>query len=262
VTAKGLRRSLDSIDNEWSASPDDAPDAPNAEEGSAPPRDEWKVNVEGREIVGMTAAEVVSKLRSGELSGQSLAWRDGMEDWTAIDALPVFALAAPVSSRPAASEARPKVSEPQAAEDVTVKRAPQRTEIGLQPPTATILEAASTAFEAYDPEGATSVRVLPEVPLDEQTVIIHEPATLPPPPGSEELTPSGRGEDLAGALAVYERPVATLAFPELDAPTEEETVISDPPASTEPPPPAKSNPPMKAEGPPRRQRAPRAARRG
>lgn len=248
MTAKGLRRSLDSIDNEWSASADDAPDATSAEQGAAPPHADWKVNVEGGEIVSMSAAEIVAKLRAGELSRQSLAWRDGMEDWTALEALPSFQLAAPVSSQPAASESRPKVSE-----DVTVSRAPQRTEVGLQPPSPTVVaEAGSAAYEPYETEDATSVRVLPDVPLDEATVIIHEPETIPPPPlGPDEVGPaSARAEDLTGALAVYERPVATLAFPEMDAPTDEETVISEPPQSTEPPPPAppsaKSAPPAKS----------------
>jgi hypothetical protein len=242
VTAKGLRRSLDSIDNEWNASKEADPDAPATDSGSASPPADWKVNVEGREIVGMSVSEIVLKLRTGELSGQTLAWRDGMDEWTALDALPVFALAAPVSSRPAASESRPK-----ATEDVTVTRAPQITEIGLQPPPEPLIEEAA-ALESYDPEGATKVRTLPDALLDEATVIVRETETLPPPApdAAEGGAVSSRSEDLADALAVYERPVATLAFPELDAPTDEETVISDPPESSSEPP----APPVKAAEPP------------
>lgn len=250
MTAKGLRRSLDSIDNEWNASKEADPAAPAADSTSAAPPPEWKVNVEGREIVGMSAAEIVSKLRSGELSGQTLAWRDGMDDWTALDALPVFALAAPASSRPAASESRPKLTE-----DVTVKRAPQITEIGLQPPSPPsppVQAAQEELDDGYDPEDATKVRTLPDVPLDEATVILKDPETLPPPPGPGDAeVVSAKGDDLAGALAVYERPVATLAFPEMDAPADEETIVSDPPESTsEPPSPPPPAPSTKAPEPP------------
>jgi hypothetical protein len=249
VTAKGLRRDLDSIDGESSASSEAAADAPAAEGGPASRPAEWEVNVEGREIVGMSASEIVLKLRTGELSGQTLAWRDGMEEWTALDALPVFALAAPVSSRPAASESRPKTSE-----DVTVKRTPQITEIGLQPPAPVepvIEEPAS--LESYDPEGATRVRSLPDVPLEEATVIVRDAETLPPPPAPEveAVAVSARGDDMAEALAVYERPVATLAFPELDAPADEETIISDPPDPvSEPPAPVPAPRVSAAEEPP------------
>jgi hypothetical protein len=221
----------------------DAPDAPASENTSAARPPEWEVNVEGREIVAMSVSEIVLKLRTGELNGQTLAWREGMDEWTALDALPVFALAAPVSSRPAASESRPKASE-----DLTVKRTPQVTEIGLQPPPAPVVED-TAALESYDPDGATRVRTLPDVQLDEATVIVRDAETLPPPPApaAEAGAASARGEDLVEALAVYERPVATLAFPELDAPADEETVISDPPdLSSEPPAPA----PVKAEEPP------------
>jgi hypothetical protein len=257
VTAKGLRRSLDSIDNEWSASNDADPDAPSADAGSAAPPTEWEVNVEGREVVGMSAAEIVLKLRTGELSGQTLAWREGMDEWTTLDALPAFQLAAPASSRPAASESRPRVTE-----DVTVKRAPQRTEIGLQPPSASppVAPPASPPVDGgvddgYDPEDATKVRSLPDVPLDEATVIVRDAETLPPPPSEPPVLEPGevvsaRGDDLTGALAVYERPIATLAFPDLDAPTDEETIISDPPASSSEPPSRPAVPPAKAEEPP------------
>jgi hypothetical protein len=234
------------MDDESSVSNETAPGAPATDAGPAPRPLDWDVNVEGREIVAMSASEIVLKLRTGELSGQTLAWREGMEEWTALDALPVFALAAPVSSRPAASESRPKASE-----DVTVKRSPQITEVGLQPPGPGPVIETAAALESYDPEGATRVRSLPDVPLEEATVIVRDAETLPPPPDPEPEAGavSARGDDLAEALAVYERPVATLAFPEHDAPTDEETVVSDPPdPSSEPPAPAPR--PPSAEEPP------------
>jgi hypothetical protein len=248
VTVKGLRRDRDSPDDEWAASNEVEPAVPATDAESTAPPDEWKVNVEGREIVGMPASEIVLKLRSGELSGRTLAWRDGMGEWTALDALPVFALAAPQSSRPAASESRPKVTEDAATEDVTVARAPQVTEIGLQPPPAPVSNEAPD--DGYDPEDATKVRSMPDVPLEEATVILRDPETLPPPPDpAEEGAASARGDDLAGALAVYERPVATLAFADMDAASDEKTIVSDPPeSSSDPPAPPSARP--KAEEPP------------
>jgi len=142
----------------------------------------------------MSAAEIVAKLRAGELDGRALAWRDGMEEWTALDALPAFQLAAPqssrpLSSRPAESEARLKQTEDALAD--TEMTAP-RAQISL-------------------PE---------EVPTDEATVV-RDPETLPPPP-LDDTNPGGRD-----VLAVYERPIATLAFPEMDAPPDEETIVSE-----------------------------------
>jgi hypothetical protein len=248
VTVKGLRRDRDSTDSEWTASNEVEPAVPATDAESTAPPDEWKVNVEGREIVGMPAAEIVLKLRTGELSGRTLAWRDGMDEWTALDALPVFALAAPLSSRPAASESRPKVTEDTVTEDVTVARAPQVTEVGLQPPPAPVPDASPD--DGYDPEDATRVRSMPDVVLEEATVVLRDPETLPPPPErAEDGATSARGDDLAGALAVYERPVATLAFADMDVTSDEKTIVSDPPeSSSEPPSPPSAR--LKAEEPP------------
>ena len=61
-------------------------------------RGEWLVNVTDEVVVPMTTLEVVDALRSRRLSEQSLVWRIGMHDWTAVLDVPQLRLAA--SSRP------------------------------------------------------------------------------------------------------------------------------------------------------------------
>jgi len=200
VNPRGLRRSFDSIDNEWSSPHHDVPD-PVGERAVEP--SEWQVNAAGREVVAMSAAEIITKLRSGELDGQALAWREGMETWTALDALPAFQLAAPQSSRPLSS--RPAESEARL----------KQTEDVL----------ADTEMTA--PRAQISI---PEEAATDEATVVRDPETLPPPP-LDDTNPGGRR-----ALAVYERPLATLAFPDLDAPPDEETIVSElGPESTEPP---------------------------
>jgi len=55
---------------------------------------EWLVNVADDVVVPMTTLEVVDALRKGRLSEQSLVWRIGMHDWTAVLDVPQLRLAA------------------------------------------------------------------------------------------------------------------------------------------------------------------------
>jgi len=74
----------------------------------APPRDKrmanranhggWLVNVADDVVLPMTTLEVIDGLRKGTLSEQSLVWRIGMHDWTAVLDVPQLRLAA--GSRP------------------------------------------------------------------------------------------------------------------------------------------------------------------
>jgi len=59
---------------------------------------EWLVNVADDVVVPMTTLEVIDALRKGRLSEQSLVWRVGMHDWSAVLDVPQLRLAA--SSRP------------------------------------------------------------------------------------------------------------------------------------------------------------------
>src|SRR6478609_3690001 len=55
---------------------------------------EWLVNVADDVVVPMTTLEVIDALRKGRLSEQSLVWRVGMHDWSAVLDVPQLRLAA------------------------------------------------------------------------------------------------------------------------------------------------------------------------
>ncbi len=191
------------------------------------------VKAEGQDVVVLTAADIVAALRSGQLTGDAFAWRDGMAEWVVLDSVPSFQLAAPAASRPlssppAESEARPR----RAAEDEPASAAPA----GGSDDEA-LAEADVQTATPDDSEDRTAVRVLADALLDEATVV-HEPETLPPPrPASDQ--PASAAED-PDVLAIYERAVATLAFPDRDPPLDEETIVSQPrnevPAARDEPP--------------------------
>jgi len=67
-------------------------------------RGEWLVNVADDVVVPMTTLEVVDGLRKGRLSEQSLVWRIGMHDWTALVEVPQLRLAAGSVPPPAIEE--------------------------------------------------------------------------------------------------------------------------------------------------------------
>src|SRR4051812_41576557 len=69
-----------------------------------PNRGEWLVNVADDAVVPMTTLEVVDALRKGRLNEQSLVWRIGMHDWTALVEVPQLRLAAGSVPPPAFEE--------------------------------------------------------------------------------------------------------------------------------------------------------------
>jgi len=81
----------------------------------APPRDKrmtnranhggWLVNVADDVVLPMTTLEVIDGLRKGTLSEQSLVWRIGMHDWTAVLDVPQLRLVA--GSRPPPADTAP-----------------------------------------------------------------------------------------------------------------------------------------------------------
>ncbi len=66
----------------------------------------WLVNVADDVVLPMTTLEVIDGLRKGSLSEQSLVWRIGMHDWTAVLDVPQLRLAAGFVSSPSASGCR------------------------------------------------------------------------------------------------------------------------------------------------------------
>ena len=170
------------IDNGWDALPEytdksgDADDAVTVSISTTP--GEWLVNTVDSVVVPMSMAEVVDAMRAHKLTERSLVWRQGMQEWASIDAVPQLKLAARLTlTRPAPPE--------------TPSAPPART------------------------TPAARATPLPQAGLSRRSTL---PFGLPTPPGSRPtharptLPAAPRSPAEPGVLAVYERPAATISF--------------------------------------------------
>jgi hypothetical protein len=167
------------IDNGWDALPEyadnsaDADDAVTVSISTTP--GEWLVNTVDSVVVPMSMAEVVDAMRAHKLTERSLVWRQGMQEWASIDAVPQLKLAARLA--PARLTQPEKPSAPPARPTPTPRATP-----------------------------------LPQAGLSRRSTL---PFGLPTPPGSRpaHARPTlPRSADEPGVLAVYERPAATISF--------------------------------------------------
>ena len=148
---------------------------------------EWLVNVADDVVVPMVTTEVVEALRAGRLTNRSLVWRIGMHDWSPLAEVPPLRLAAGPSALPsAASTPGP----------IIVKKPPKPT--------------AEQRRRNTLPMGFPAVR---------DPASVQQPAGLSAPPSSALSTPVSKPkpnkpnrEDSSDALAVYDRPAASLTF--------------------------------------------------
>ena len=143
---------------------------------------EWLVNVESDVVVPMTTGEIVEGLRAGRLSEDSLVWRIGMQDWMSLRDVPQLRLAAGSLTPP-----------PVSARVVSKPPKPQRPE---QPRRSTL----PLGFPALrDP---ASVR--------QPAGLVPVSPSVAPASSSKHLAPVREEESVA--LAVYDRPAASLTF--------------------------------------------------
>jgi hypothetical protein len=148
---------------------------------------EWLVNVSDDVVVPMVTTEVVEALRAGRLTNRSLVWRMGMHDWSPLAEVPQLRLAAGPSALPsAASTPGP----------IIVKKPPKPT--------------AEQRRRNTLPMGFPAVR---------DPASVQQPGGLSVPPSAVLSTPVStpkpnkpNREDSSDALAVYDRPVASLTF--------------------------------------------------
>ena len=161
---------------------------------------EWLVNVADDVVVPMTTAEVVEGVRAGKLSERSLVWRIGMHDWATLLDVPQLRMAATASSAAPAS-ARVAVQPPAAPQADGQRRrntlpfgfpalrdsASVRQPVGLGLPAPSPVATPISAPRLNPPPKPTGAR----------------PSHAPPKPAPQEES---------DALAVYERPMASLTF--------------------------------------------------
>jgi hypothetical protein len=173
---------------------------------------EWLVNVSEQVVVPMTTTDVVEALRAQRITGRSLVWRTGMQDWTSLDEVPPLRLAAgPLATQPArppAPAAAPPaaIPAPRATEPEHVKgTAPERA---LHPPPKEPARAARDERRRRNtlPFGFPVVRDPASV---RQPTGLHGPAAATvaaPEPSSRPRVAE------VEALAIYERAAPSLTF--------------------------------------------------
>jgi hypothetical protein len=93
-------------------------------EGALGGTERWYISPDGKTKEVLTAAEIIERARSGALSYSTLAWRDGLTDWTRLDAVPELMQAviafrgsspATIVREPAGRESAPGISGQRAA---------------------------------------------------------------------------------------------------------------------------------------------------
>lgn len=205
---------------------------------------DWLVNVSGDVVVPMTTAEVVDGLRAQKLSERTLVWRLGMHDWTVLGDVPQLRLAAGPTvlnaPHPPPASARMPVAPPQA----QAESQRRRNTLPFGFPAA---RDAAGARRSGSPTTAASARAVSvprptpapraEPALRAEIVPRPSPAPLADPAldtvarfEAQALT----GDESVTALAVYDRPVASLTF--ADSVAAEWRGESRPPPPAAPPP--------------------------
>ena len=142
---------------------------------------EWLVNVEDDVVVPMVTSEIVEAFRAGRVTQRSLVWRIGMHDWSALAEVPQLRLAVGPSPLPAAASTPGPIVY---AASAAVRDQPRRGTLPFGFP------AARDVSSVREPSG------------------LGPGAVVPAKPSSAPLAEDGE------AIAVYERPAASLTFAE------------------------------------------------
>ena len=158
---------------------------------------EWLVNVADDVVVPMTTPEIVEGVRSGKLSERSLVWRIGMHDWSRLVEVPQLRLATGPSA-PVPASARVVVPPPRSVPSEGQRR---RNTLPLGFP------AVRDPASVRQPAGFAA-------PSPVTTPIAGPRLNPPPKPNAAKQSsppPAARHEE-SNALAVYDRPAASLTF--------------------------------------------------
>lgn len=174
------------IDNGWDALPEyadksgEGDDAVTVSISTTP--GEWLVNTVDSVVVPMSMAEVVDAMRAHKLTERSLVWRQGMQEWSFIDAVPQLKLAARMAPTPARATPPQKPSSPPARQTPPAQKTP--------PPQVGLSRRSTLPFGFTSPPGSRPAHAKPAPPAASSAMTTDEPEVL----------------------AVYERPAATISF--------------------------------------------------
>jgi hypothetical protein len=172
------------IDNGWDALPEyadksgEGDDAVTVSISTTP--GEWLVNTVDSVVVPMSMAEVVDAMRAHKLTERSLVWRQGMQEWSCIDAVPQLKLAARMA---------PARRPPEKPSSPPTRQAPPPPK--TPPPNAGLSRRSTLPFGFASPPGSRPA---------------HAKPTLPP------SATTASNADEPEVLAVYARPAATISF--------------------------------------------------
>ena len=166
-------------------------------QASGTPSGQWLVNVADDVVVPMTTTEIVDGVRSGKLSERSLVWRIGMHDWRRLLDVPQLRLATDASV-PVPASTHIAVKPPASGQAESLRR---RTTLPLGFP------APRDPASVQQPAGLGS---LSAVSTPNSTPRLNPPPK--PNVAKQRNAPPKARQEESEALAVYDRPVASLTF--------------------------------------------------
>lgn len=178
-------KEADSIHGDWAA--------PAGREGADQPNSSttpivWSVNVAGKNVFDISHVDLVERVRDGRLPVTSFLWRDGMEDWKALDEFPEFeVLVAEAKAHDSGLRSKPEEATPTST--AMVSSPPTPTHIGLGVPDAAVpRDALDDGNEVTTVFGVLAVYER-QAPTLEFSAAAEENARDEDPPASDQLTP-------------------------------------------------------------------------
>ena len=175
---------------------------------------DWLVNVRGDVVVPMTTAEIVEGLRAAKLSERSLVWRLGMLDWVVLGDVPQLRLAGgaalssappPASARVASARVTPPPTEVQAESQRRRNTLPYGFPAARD--SASVRQPSGLRVPSPAPASAPQANPLP-LPAPRAVTVPRPTVSVPVAPIAPVMPPT----EESFALAVYERPAASLTF--------------------------------------------------
>lgn len=184
-------------------------------EGAASGSERWYISPDGRTKEVLAAREIIERARAGSLADGTLVWRDGLTDWTRLDAVPELMQAVRAfrsSFADAEGVAETRIMDGSLDRETSARESASKVALPVSLPPLPPIPGVGRSSGPLPP--LTGANVSPRPPA--QTL---SGAPLPPPPslpplGSRKSVPDQDDEPkTAVAHAVPERPAAAQSTP-------------------------------------------------
>lgn len=186
-------------------------------EGAASGSERWYISPDGRSKEVLAAREIIERARAGSLADGTLVWRDGLTDWTRLDAVPELmqAVRAFRSSFADADAAETRIMDSSLDRASAAHESASKVVLPVSLPPLPPIPGVGRSSGPLPPLGGANVSPRPVA----QTL---SGAPLPPPPslpplGSRKSVPDQDEPKTEVAHAVPERPVSAPSTPSLKA---------------------------------------------